>query len=137
FNEAVKKAAASIGASFEKPSPELLGAQMVGRWKSGAPIIKAPTADDPTLADGTLNVNDFEFGDDREGLVCPWAAHIRKAYPRNDVPGNTTPTDAQADSAEAFTQSHRMMRRGIAFGPELTESEAKAGHSSSSHQRGI
>jgi deferrochelatase/peroxidase EfeB len=30
-----------------------------------------------------------------------------------------------------------MMRRGIAFGPELTESEAKAGHSSSSHQRGL
>lgn len=137
FNEEVKKAAAAIGPGSEKASPELLGAQMVGRWKSGAPIILAPTADDPSLADGTFDVNNFEFAGDRQGFVCPWAAHVRKAYPRNDVPGNTAPTDAQADAAEAFTQSHRMMRRGIAFGPELTESEAKAGHSSSSHQRGL
>jgi Dyp-type peroxidase family len=102
---------------------------MVGRWKSGAPIINAPTQDDPTMADGTAIVNAFEFDGDREGLKCPWAAHVRKAYPRNDVPGNTSPTQQQSDNAESETQTHRLMRRGIAFGPEVTEEEAMSGTS--------
>ena len=129
FNASVKHASAAIAGSSDKASPDLLGAQMVGRWKSGAPLILAPTADDPTKADGTDQVNNFEFDGDRGGVQCPWAAHVRKAYPRNDVPGNTAPTPAQTDDAESETQTHRMMRRGIAFGPELTEDEAFSGTS--------
>jgi Dyp-type peroxidase family len=137
FDSSVKAAAAAIGGASEKASADLLGAQMVGRWKSGAPIIKAPTADDSGLAEGTDFVNDFEFGDDREGLTCPWAAHIRKAYPRDDVRQTTNPTEAQAKAAEAFTQTHRMLRRGIAFGPELTEQEALSGQSDPGRARGL
>jgi Dyp-type peroxidase family len=137
FDQAVKTAAAGTGGSSEQASPELLGAQLVGRWKSGAPIINAPTADDPALAEGTGKENDFEFGDDREGLVCPWAAHIRKVYPRDDVFHNTSPTKEEGDTAEASTQTHRMLRRGIAFGPELTEHEAKSGHSDPAQARGL
>ena len=129
FNASVKHASATISGSHDKASPDLLGAQMVGRWKSGAPLINAPLQDDPTKADGTAVVNDFEFDGDRNGLKCPWAAHVRKAYPRNDVPGNTTPTQQQTDDAESNTQTHRLMRRGIAFGPELTEDEAMSGTS--------
>lgn len=136
FHAAVKAAAHAIPASADKPSPALLAAQMVGRWRSGASLINAPTADDPGFADGTDKVNDFEFGDDREGLVCPWAAHIRKAYPRDDVPGDISST-ADSDKAEADTQTHRMMRRGIAFGPEVTEHEALSGHSDPAHARGL
>jgi deferrochelatase/peroxidase EfeB len=88
-------------------------------------IIKAPMHDDLGIADGTPEANDFEFGDDRMGLICPWAAHVRKAYPRDDVPGDPNASDQTViDKAEAFTQTHRMLRRGIAFGPELTEEEA-------------
>ena len=76
FDLAVKLEAAQTGGASDKASPDLLGAQMVGRWKSGAPIINAPTADDPLLAEGTPNVNDFEFGSDRNGLVCPWPWQI-------------------------------------------------------------
>jgi Dyp-type peroxidase family len=138
FHAAVNMASRSIPAGSEPADPELLASQMVGRWKSGAPIEKAPTADDLSIADGTPGVNDFEFGDDRGGLVCPWAAHIRKAYPRNDVPGNLTPPDDETvDRAEAFTQTHRMLRRGITFGPELTEAEALSGHSDPNHDRGL
>jgi Dyp-type peroxidase family len=108
-------------------SPALLGAQMVGRWKSGAALINTPRADDPALGDGTPDVNDFEFGRDRNGVLCPWAAHIRKAYPRDDVRGNTTPYEDTVNAAEAFTQTHRMLRRGIAYGGELTEDEALSG----------
>ncbi len=137
FNAAVKAAAATTAGSPNPTSADLLGAQMVGRWKSGAPVILAPTADDPSFAEDEPLTNDFEFGGDRSGLVCPWAAHVRKAYPRDDVRHNLTPTPDQVLAAEAFTQAHRMLRRGIAFGPELTEHEAKTGKSASQHRRGL
>lgn len=93
FNHSVKSAALSISNGSNPINPDLLGAQLVGRWKSGAPLELAPTQDDLSKADDTEDVNNFEFGDDRLGLKCPWAAHIRKAYPRDDVPGNTSPND--------------------------------------------
>lgn len=125
FHHAVRTAASSVTSAGNPMNPDLLGAQMVGRWKSGAPIIKAQTQDDLSIADGTAGVNDFEFGEDRKGLVCPWAAHIRKAYPRDDVPFNPDASDeTEIKKSEAFTQAHRMLRRGITFGPELTEKEA-------------
>ncbi|MEA2230370.1 MAG: hypothetical protein QOD83_186 [Solirubrobacteraceae bacterium] len=143
FDLAVKAEAHKTGNGSDTASPTLLGAQMVGRWKSGAAIINAPTEDDPEIAEGTPLANDFEFGDDREGLVCPWAAHVRKVYPRDDVRGKTKQPDGkpldkkEILAAEAFTQTHRMLRRGIAFGPELTEKEAKAGHSDPERSRGL
>lgn len=141
FDRAVKDAAKHTGNGSDAASAELMGAQMVGRWKSGAPLINAPTVDDPSIAEGTPLVNDFEFGGDRPGLVCPWASHVRKVYPRDDVRHNITPSETpdndQVGPAEAFTQTHRMMRRGIAFGPELTENEAKAGTSDPVHSRGL
>jgi Dyp-type peroxidase family len=141
FDKAVKAEAHKTGNGSDAASPTLMGAQMVGRWKSGAAIINAPKADDGQIAEGTPLVNDFEFGDDREGLDCPWAAHVRKVYPRDDVPGNTgNPTplkEPEILAAEAKTQTHRMLRRGIAFGLELSEKEAKAGHSDPEHPRGL
>jgi Dyp-type peroxidase family len=138
FDQAVKDEAAKTGNGSDEASPTLLGAQMVGRWKSGAAIINAPTADDPQIAEGTPLENDFEFGGDRQGVVCPWAAHVRKVYPRDDVRGNPVdPTEEEIDAAEASTQTHRMLRRGIAFGPELTEAEALAGQSDPAHPRGL
>lgn len=125
FDASVKQAAAGIAGGADKADADLLGAQLVGRWKSGAPLILASKEDDLTFADGTQFANAFEFGDDRHGVKCPWAAHIRKAYPRNDVRGNPDAKDPdEIDAAEAFTQTHRMLRRGITFGPELTEEEA-------------
>jgi Dyp-type peroxidase family len=127
FNASVKAASAAIPATADKSDPDRLGAQLVGRWKSGAALINAPLEDDRSVGDNTERANDFEFGGDREGLVCPWAAHIRKTYPRDDVRHDLTPDEATVAAAEAFTQSHRMMRRGITFGPELTEGEALSG----------
>ena len=56
-------------------------------------VVLSPVKDDLSLAEGTPRENDFEFGDDREGVRCPWAAHVRKAYPRDDVRHDTTPTE--------------------------------------------
>ena len=43
---------------------DLLAARMVGRWKSGAPLERAPLKDDPALGGNDESNNDFEFGDD-------------------------------------------------------------------------
>lgn len=124
--------------------PTFVGAKLVGRWASGAPILRAPEADNPALGDDDCANNNFEFVEesapilpeqkastldctdeipnaqppalfppsegDPEGRVCPFAAHIRKAYPRDDTSG-TLP-----ETGEVTTQTHRIIRRGIPFG---------------------
>src|SRR6266567_4560687 len=53
-----------------------LAAKMVGRWPSGAPLVKAPHADAPALGKD----NDFLYygSDDPHGFKCPIGAHIRR-----------------------------------------------------------
>jgi Dyp-type peroxidase family len=48
---------------------------------------------------------------DPDGTVCPFAGHIRKTYPRNDT------SASHPDLNENDTQTHRLLRRGIPFGP--------------------
>jgi Dyp-type peroxidase family len=101
--------------------PELLGARLFGRWKSGAPLELAPLHDDAALGSNAMRNNDFDYGDDPFQRRCPYAAHIRKAYPRDDAPGG-----------EAEAQRHRILRAGITFGPELA-----SGETTTSHSRGL
>jgi len=97
----------------------LLAARMVGRWKSGAPMELAPLRDDPRLAGDKKRNNDFGFGDDPFQRRCPYAAHIRKVYTRDDV-------------NEAEAQTHRILRAGIPFGPEVAP-----GETTTKHKRGL
>ncbi|KAG8627309.1 hypothetical protein KVT40_004792 [Elsinoe batatas] len=94
---------------------ELLGARLVGRWKSGAPVILAPLKDDPELAQDSARNNDFDFSQDA-GQVCPFAAHIRKTNPRTDF------ISAGLDDTTVLT-NHLFPRRGIPYGPEVTPEE--------------
>jgi Dyp-type peroxidase family len=106
-------------ASEQGVSVEQFGAKLVGRYPSGAPLERTddqparfdpseadPSRADPSMLDAT-RVNNFEFGEDEDGRLVPRAAHIRKAYPRDA----RTPTGAEAD-----TQTHRIIRRGIPYG---------------------
>lgn len=99
--------------------PALLGARMVGRWQSGAPVAIAPLQDDPVLGGDPLRNNDFEFGSDARQRRCPYAAHIRKTYPRDDLEG-------VVPNGEAGVQTHRIKRAGIPFGLEVDDDEAEA-----------
>ncbi|KAJ7276838.1 fungal peroxidase [Mycena rebaudengoi] len=97
---------------------DLLGARMIGRWKSGAPIDLAPTVDDPALGSDPDRNNDFTFSHTGENIQknqtrCPFSAHIRKTRPRADL---GTPED----------DAHHIMRAGIPYGPEVTDTEAAA-----------
>ena len=112
FRRFVAERAARLGMD-----PQFLAARMVGRWRSGAPLELAPLRDAPTLGGDDNRNNDFEFGDDRFQRKCPYAAHIRKVYPRDDT------------ASEAEVQRHRIIRAGIPFGPEVAPGETTTEHS--------
>lgn len=90
-----------------------LGAKLVGRWPSGAPLIRAPKADAPEHA----NDNAFMYRKDRAGLACPHGAHIRRANPRDVL----AVEDRGSDASLQMVRKHQMIRRGRPFGPRVTE----------------
>jgi Dyp-type peroxidase family len=90
---------------------QLLGAKMVGRWQSGAPLALAPDQDDPELGSDPGRNNDFGFLDDPRGFKCPVGAHARRANPR----------DALDQEGSVDVQLHRMIRRGTSYGPMLPD----------------
>jgi len=97
----------------QAPSPEeeeLLAAKLVGRWRSGAPLVLAPDRDDPELGSDRNSNNVFSYADDMKGLKCPFSAHIRRVNPR----------DALKDEVVAVNL-HHFLRRGTNYGPPLPE----------------
>jgi len=91
-------------------TPEQTAAALVGRWPSGAPLELNPMSDPgPSGVTNAFEFSASPFNDD-DGHVCPHFAHIRKANPRDE----TTP-DPTSDNP----LFHRMLRRGIPFGPPL------------------
>ncbi|PPR04666.1 hypothetical protein CVT24_011883 [Panaeolus cyanescens] len=99
---------------------ELLGARMVGRWKSGAPIDLVPFKDDPQLAKDPKRNNNFHYADEiNSQLRCPFAAHVRKTNPRNDLEG-------RPNGVSIPVAPNRIMRRGIQFGKEVTKEEKES-----------
>ena len=89
----------------------LLGAKMVGRWPSGAPLALSPEQDDPDLGAAPGRNNRFGYGDDLRGFKCPAGAHARRANPR----------DALDHEMSADVRLHRMLRLGTSYGPMLPE----------------
>jgi len=74
-----------------------------------------PLRDNPAFA----TRNDFRF-DPNSQERCPFAAHVRKTNPRSDL------------DQFGGTEIRRIIRRGIAFGPEVTDEEKRAKRSSPS-----
>lgn len=73
------------------------------------------------------HINAFDFTDDPDGTNVPRGSHIRKTNPRKDA----LPDGDTADK-------HRMIRRGITYGPEFTPGEPAYGQTVPDHQdRGL
>lgn len=86
---------------------ELLAAKFMGRWRSGAPLVLAPTADDPELGADPMRNNNFDYKEmDPLGYACPLGAHARRLNPR--------------DTAHNMNR-RRMIRRGATYGPALPD----------------
>jgi Dyp-type peroxidase family len=131
----------TVAAADQGLSTEQLGAKLVGRYASGAPLERTedqpekfdPTKADPTRKDPGLldprRINNFEFAqDDAAGRIVPRAAHIRKAYPRDEK----TPTGGEAD-----TQTHRILRRGIPYGESFREGAPASSAAGADADRGL
>jgi Dyp-type peroxidase family len=86
--------------------PGLLGARLLGRWKSGCPIQLSPEVDDTALGKDERRNNVFSFDNASGSKNCPVGAHIRKTFPRNDLDRDTT-------------DQSRILRRAIPYGAEL------------------
>jgi Dyp-type peroxidase family len=111
--------------------PVRFASTLVGRWPSGAPLMRA-SVDDPALGGDEFANNHFLFEDptrpsklaltgyvgdthppaagDVLGTVCPHFAHIRKVNPRDGGTDLGTPADSLL---------RLMLRRGIPFGPPV------------------
>jgi Dyp-type peroxidase family len=86
---------------------ELLAAKLMGRWRSGAPLVLAPEHDDPELGADPLRNNDFNYKTmDPHGYAVPLVAHARRLNPRDTAPN---------------MNRRRMIRRGATYGPLLPD----------------
>ncbi len=121
--------------AFSDIDAERLGAYLIGRWPSGAPVSRAPEADNPELGADRLENNYMEFGAsvrslelvngeytdhfpsasaDPIGLVCPMAAHIRKVNSRSA---------ANDQGGIRASYNRRILRRGLPYGKLYSEAE--------------
>jgi len=94
-----------------KMDPEVLAAKIMGRWRSGAPLMQASHRDDPKLGQS----NNFNFSNDPNGLVCPIGAHIRRANPRDSL-------HFSPDTSVELSNHHRIVRRGRKYSEPDSES---------------
>ena len=63
---------------------ELVAAKLMGRWRSGAPLVLAPDKDDPALGADMQRNNDFNYKEmDPHGYAVPLGSHIRRMNPRD------------------------------------------------------
>jgi Dyp-type peroxidase family len=97
-------------AARQRTTVDLLGAKLVGRYRSGAPLVGAgDAAEDPGTTKSDVlqkdKINAFGYSTDPQGTQVPRAAHIRKTYPRDQQVSDSEPGERP-----------RILRRGIPFG---------------------
>ncbi|ERF69422.1 hypothetical protein EPUS_05967 [Endocarpon pusillum Z07020] len=99
-------------------SQEQMGAKLMGRWQSGAPIATFETKD--TADPGKAKVmNNFVYGAESP---CPVSAHIRKTNIREKLDGN---------EPDQRCRRTRMIRNGIPYGLDYK------GHENDGSTRGL
>jgi len=92
---------------------ELVAAKLMGRWRSGAPLVLAPDKDDPALGADPQRNNDFNYKQmDPHGYAVPLGSHMRRMNPRDTA---------------ANMNRRRMIRRGGTYGPYLPENAPEDG----------
>jgi len=92
---------------------ELIAAKLMGRWRSGAPLVLSPDRDDPALGADPQRNNDFNYKEmDPHGYAVPLGSHARRMNPRDTA---------------ANMNRRRMMRRGATYGPHLPEGAPEDG----------
>jgi deferrochelatase/peroxidase EfeB len=129
---------------------EKLAAAMVGRQRTGEPVV--PLSDQ--LIEGIkpkdARDNNFTYLADRAGIGCPLGSHIRRTNPRTaDMPPDATSAPRRLIRALGFPQEdlrediissarfHRLLRRGREYGSTLPIEEALQPAPPAEQERGI
>jgi deferrochelatase/peroxidase EfeB len=90
-----------------------LAAKLMGRWRSGAPLVLSPDKDDPQLAADPQRNNAFNYKEkDPQGYALPLKSHARRMNPRDTA---------------ANMNRRRMILRGATYGAYLPENAAEDG----------
>lgn len=90
---------------------EKIAAQLCGRWRNGVPLVLSPLSSRKQIP--REQWNSFDYARDQEGQVCPFHAHMRRTNPRGD------------GVAGADGHQHRVIRRGMPYGPPYAEAPEK------------
>ena len=105
--------------------PELLAAKICGRWRNGVPLALSPETDTPLGGISLDQLNDFDYvnkdgSGDPQGVRCPIGAHTRRVNPRGQpIKGQGLPGGSN--------NSHRLIRRGMPYGPKYVSASADDG----------
>ncbi len=104
FKQAEEDLADQLGLIGE--DRERAGAILIGRFEDGTPLTTNREAGEPLPV-----ANSFTYGQDTNGLKCPFHAHIRKSNPRGS--GGFEPP--------AQERLHIMARRGQTYGERVDD----------------
>ena len=140
-DQATRYRQAQGGGISDDEARATLMAKFAGRWPSGIPLMAAPTyaraqelaaryADVPSIqrkvtGDRTpeevarlqafeLLLNDFRYGADPAGAVCPLTAHTRRTNPRDGLDPRLGVVGHVADTS--MSNRRRILRRGLPYG---------------------
>jgi deferrochelatase/peroxidase EfeB len=93
----------------DKDRREWIAAKLVGRWFNGTSLVRYPHAPGTKDGEAAQPDNDFLYGsEDRDGLRCPFGAHVRRANPRDSMsPGS--------EEQIRISNRHRILRVGRAY----------------------
>ncbi len=91
---------------------ELIAAKLCGRWRNGVPLSLSPDSPGDHIPMEQRNSFDYVPGgsapdafDDTRGYRCPLGSHVRRMNPRHST------------VAGGAGLKHRIIRRGLAYGP--------------------
>src|SRR5260370_11129403 len=114
-----------------------LGAKMVGRARTGDPLVPIQAEPIPGTDPHTVTQNQFTYESDPVGARCPFGAHVRRANPRNsDFPGRRIGALRKLiimlgfgpkgfyDDLTSSVRFHRILRRCREYGSELSPEQA-------------
>jgi deferrochelatase/peroxidase EfeB len=101
-----------------------VAAKLVGRWPSGASLVRHPKGD--PRSPRFENEDDFAYlangaDNDRVGARCPFGSHLRRTNPRDWDSG------AKRSESIEIANRHRIIRRGRPYGEPLVRGMAPEG----------
>lgn len=150
FRDAIIKAAAQYQTVAGIAGPpevgqETLMAKIAGRWSDGIPVMAAPTYEDwkalqakalaakkagdvKTLMELGLELNDFVYRPDPEGIKCPVTAHIRRINTRDQLDPYYASKDPKTWMGSVLNNRRRILRRGLPYGHSTPESGDDGDH---------